>query len=94
MSSSRGKVIRVSPEVHAELSKRRSEFRSWDAIVRCLLGMTPRKGQLPKLREVWLVRGSLHYFERLSAARGEAVKQAALSGLKKPEPPVKMREVL
>jgi hypothetical protein len=56
--------------------------------------MTPRKGQLPKLREVWLVRGSLHYFERLSQAKGEAVKQAALGGLKKPEPPVKMREVL
>lgn len=89
-----GKVVRVSDEVHDLLSRKKTEFRSWDALLRCLLGLGPRKGVLPRLREVWLVAGCSRYFEKLSEARGESIKQAVRSGSGKPEVPTKLREVL
>lgn len=90
----RGQVIRVSREVHTALAKKRTAFRSWDALMRCLLGLPARVGTHPDLHEAWLVPGSARWFARRAEARGESVRLAAKRGSENPDSPIKMREVL
>lgn len=105
-SRNSGRVIRVSEETYLALEKKRNTgFASWDSCMRWLLGLpertwksksaaAPLKQDFPKLREVWLVPGVIRYFTTKAAARGEAVRQAALSETDSVPKTIRMREVL
>lgn len=93
-STKKGRILRVSPEVFALLSRKRAEFRSYDSLLRCLLGLPARKGSLPRLREGFVIPQTGRFFEQLAKARGEAVRLAAARGAESIEKPVRMREVL
>jgi hypothetical protein len=94
----KGRIIRISPDTYALLESRRADFKSWDSLLRWVLGLPPRRGErkipFPARKEVWLISGSLRYFISSATARGEAVKRAAFIGSDHVEKPMRMREVL
>lgn len=95
MKASKGRVIRVSIEVYSMLEKKKKDFKSWDSLMRCAFGLPGRrKDKARKLEEFFAVFGSMKIFEKLSEARGEAIKLAVRYGEEFPEQPTKLREIL
>lgn len=96
--SNRGKVFRVSDEVHEYYSKFRNEGESWDSVLRRLVNMPNREGYKPGLFEGWALITTRQLYPTAKLARGEALKASMKRGIMTPfsklERPIRVREVL
>jgi len=90
----KGKVVRISPEVHAFLFGKLKKNESWDALLRRILGFPTRKGMPQPLIEVFLLRTTMKAYPSMARARGAAVAEAVQKGRNKAERPVRVREVV
>jgi len=90
-----GKVIRISPELQEFLrSKWTPETKGWDDFFRTVFGLrSRRKGSRNNIFQVWFLKESGQGFERIADAKGAAIVNAVRAKRKKPEEPVRLREI-
>lgn len=89
--ASKGKLIRISDDVFNLLQKKR-QGKSWDSLMRRMLGLPDRAGITQPLVVGWLDQDTGQLYLDEAEARGAAVVAAAKRGTKKIKQPIKMRE--
>lgn len=90
----KGRIIRVSQEVYAYLERKKQGTISWDSLFRKIFGLPNRKGLKQPLTEFYFVPSTGRAFQKLSEARGAAIVDAVRKGSRKPDKPIRMREVV
>lgn len=91
------KVVRISPDLHTLLTRRKMPKQTWDDFLRRAFGLQKAFG--PKIRkssslplfERWVLPSKT--FKSIAEARGEAVQRAVAVGVREVEQPIRMREV-
>lgn len=92
-----GKVVRLSEKLLKYLNQRKLKktSESYDELVRRLLGVRSKTGDLNKIRTYWvLTRPKLQVFDRLPDAKGQAVLNAVRAKKRQTEKPIKVKESL
>lgn len=94
--ASKGHLIRISDHVWNTLQKKRTNntYESWDSLLRRMLGLPNRKGELQPLIEGWLEVISGQFYLKENEARGAAVWESAKRKTKQVPKPIKLREVV
>lgn len=85
------KIIRISPDLHEQLARKKPVKQSWDAFLRRAFGLQVRKAVKPALIERWVLPSKT--FKFIADARGAAIEYAVAAGIRKAEEPIRMREV-
>lgn len=96
-AKSGSKVLRISPDLHSLLVRRKVPAQTWDDFLRRAFGLQKafgpksRKSHSIPLFERWVLPSRT--FKSIAEARGEAVQIAVAVGVREVEKPVRMREV-
>lgn len=85
------RVIRISPDLHEQLVRKKPAKQSWDSFLRRAFGLQVRKATKAALIERWVLPSRT--FKFIADARGAAIEYAVAAGTRKTEEPIRMREV-
>jgi len=91
------RIIRISGEAFEAFSLRGTHMKkkTMDEIMRKVLGLSSKYyPERRKARDFWLLPSQGLSFGRKAEARGEAIQEAIRRGKKRPEAPVKVRELI
>ena len=89
-----GRVVKISQEVYNHIVKGKRRQNSIDGALRRLFGIATRKGRSQGLKQYWVLKKpNVRVFDKLSIAKGEAIRHSVRAGQERVEEPVKVREV-
>lgn len=90
------RIIRISRDVDVFLNRARKHKGTYDAILRKLLGLDPKKGQAEPLKHYWVIPNGNDpvIYNTEAQAKGGAIVLAVKQHRKEAHPVIKVREVV